>query len=124
MLETKEYEPCLVDIWQAGVVLFTMLTGKLPFKGSGNMADTLTRMRARLDLTLYAAYRSPDAQALLKGVLCYSPRDRFSMKRVRQSDWLLASHDQVAIGNFYLASNPRKTASSAAEEMLKRELGI
>lgn len=129
VLEMKEYEPRQVDLWQSGVVLFAMLTGTLPFGASTNTVDMLTRMRARLDLVFYSSYLTPEAQTLLRGVLSYSPKDRFTMKRARQCDWLMASttsacQDQVAIGNYYLVRNPRKTASSANEEMLKNELGI
>jgi serine/threonine protein kinase len=31
MIEGKNYEPIMVDIWSAGVILFAMVCGYLPF---------------------------------------------------------------------------------------------
>ncbi len=40
----KDYEGPIVDIWSSGVILFTMVTGHLPWKLKGNRIENLDDM--------------------------------------------------------------------------------
>lgn len=70
-----------VDLWAAGVVLYTMLAGKQPFK------TDLEIIEMEYDPTLLA-HCSPEAKSLLAGLLEKDPSKRLSLPASLEHPWL------------------------------------
>ena len=86
ILLNKGYEGFGVDIWSAGVVLYAMLGGTVPFKG--NNIDELH------DLIIKGEFKplkdiSPDATHLIKSILEVDPKKRISTKDILVHPWLI-----------------------------------
>ena len=74
-----------VDLWSAGVVLFAMLYGTVPFKGSS--MDELHQLIISGRYTLKEDI-SKDAIDLLRGLLEINPQRRLTIKQIYEHPWL------------------------------------
>ena len=84
ILRNKGYS-LSVDLWSAGVVLFAMLYGSVPFKG--------TSMEELHEMILNGRYLlkediSVEAMDLLRGLLEINPHKRLTIKQIYQHPWL------------------------------------
>lgn len=75
ILMDKGYEGFAIDIWSAGVVLYAMLYGTVPFKAN-NMTE-LQKMIIKANYTL-AEGISKDAKDLLRSLLEKEPSKRIT----------------------------------------------
>jgi len=73
-----------VDLWALGVVLYTMLAGREPFSKD---LDIIEKDFDKAPL----AQLSPEAQALLAGLLEKDPSKRLSLQQCREHAWLAAA---------------------------------
>lgn len=91
--------------------------------GSGISATAvLTEMQNGPNLPENAAVSlSTSAIQLLKGLLQSSPADRFTLARLRHSDWYRAGSTTTHIGNFYRVHCPRRITTSQQEADLKMQ---
>lgn len=74
-----------VDIWSAGVVLFAMLYGTVPFKAQS--------MEELHQLILKGKYLlkedvSEEARDMMRGLLEINPKKRLTIKQIYQHPWL------------------------------------
>ena len=86
ILINKGYEGFGVDIWSAGVVLYAMLSGTVPFKGNN--------LKELHDLIINGKYKeikgiSKEAEDLLKKILEVDPKIRIKTEEILNHPWLV-----------------------------------
>ncbi|CAB1118335.1 unnamed protein product [Ectocarpus sp. CCAP 1310/34] len=85
VIEGAGYDGRPADLWSAGVTLYTMLAGFLPFEAD-SIEETFARIRA-------ADFKRPpeismSAWSLLEGLLELNPRKRYPIADVRLHPWM------------------------------------
>ncbi|KAK6188542.1 hypothetical protein SNE40_004699 [Patella caerulea] len=78
-----------VDVWSAGVTLYNITTGTYPFEG-----DNIYKL---FECIGKGEYKIPDSvdqllASLIKGMLEFDPKKRFTIEQIRKHDWFRKKH--------------------------------
>ncbi|XP_031338136.1 peripheral plasma membrane protein CASK-like [Photinus pyralis] len=87
VVERRQYGKA-VDIWAAGVMLHLLLSGTLPFHGTGRrLLDTICRGKLYLDTAQFEII-SDSAKDLIKQMLTVDPSQRITIQEVLSHRWI------------------------------------
>ena len=92
LIKGLEYLGPKADLWSAGVVLFTMMCGHLPFEDANTQSLYQKILNARYKFT---ALLSSDLQALISNILVPDPELRYGLKQVQSNSWFKKTYQPV-----------------------------
>ena len=125
VIRAENYRGDKADIWSCGVILFAMLTGKLPFDSTGDRSD----WRDVIDAVLAGEYIIPQgvsqqAADLIFRILQRDPRQRISIKHMWQHP-LLKKYENLDStdhnGRPYIGPAPPLTIQDCGTPIKSRE---
>ncbi|MEQ2271599.1 MAP/microtubule affinity-regulating kinase 4, partial [Xenotaenia resolanae] len=90
LFQGKKYDGPEVDIWSLGVILYTLVSGSLPFDG-----QNLKELRERVLRGKYRVpfYMSTDCEGILRRFLVLNPAKRCSLEQIMKDKWINVGHE-------------------------------
>ncbi|XP_048853930.1 serine/threonine-protein kinase MARK2-like isoform X2 [Brienomyrus brachyistius] len=90
LFQGKKYDGPEVDVWSLGVILYTLVSGSLPFDGQNlkELRERVLRGKYRIPF-----YMSTDCENLLKKFLILNPSKRGSLEQIMKDRWMNVGHD-------------------------------
>lgn len=111
IISGEAYDPITVDIWSAGITLYAMLCGYLPFDDESKsvLYDKILACQYKMP-----KYVSPQAADLLNKILVRKVSDRLNIEQIKQHPWFNmhkpsvfadgylpnSKFSNIAVGNF------------------------
>ncbi|XP_005306992.2 serine/threonine-protein kinase MARK1 isoform X3 [Malaclemys terrapin pileata] len=91
LFQGKKYDGPEVDVWSLGVILYTLVSGSLPFDGQNlkELRERVLRGKYRIPF-----YMSTDCENLLKKLLVLNPIKRGSLEQIMKDRWMNVGHDE------------------------------
>uniref|UniRef100_A0A8C1MDZ2 non-specific serine/threonine protein kinase n=1 Tax=Cyprinus carpio TaxID=7962 RepID=A0A8C1MDZ2_CYPCA len=91
LFQGKKYDGPEVDVWSLGVILYTLVSGSLPFDGQNlkELRERVLRGKYRIPF-----YMSTDCENLLKKLLVLNPGKRGSLEQIMEDRWMNVGHEE------------------------------
>jgi len=86
MIQGKPYVGPEVDIWSLGVILYAMVTAKLPFNSSVSAMLEAKIVTGSYDIP---SHLSAECVSLIKAMLHPDPQQRITISKVKEHPWLV-----------------------------------
>ncbi|KAF8722080.1 hypothetical protein HU200_022712 [Digitaria exilis] len=90
VMEGRHYRGPEVDVWSCGVILYVMLSGRMPFEGA-DLSDVARKVRR--GSYVVPAWVSDDARDLIAGMLVVRQEKRATIAEVMAHRWLSSPAD-------------------------------
>jgi serine/threonine protein kinase len=106
------------DVWSCGVILYALVTGKLPFDD-----DNLQRLLQKVRCGLYhlPSYLPPQLRSLIHCMLTVDPKRRITIDGIKAHPWFLGEHDKSgSIDRSELPGNRAAPASPSVATETKK----
>ena len=84
MILKEGYKGSGVDIWSAGIVLFAMLSGTLPFQDENEVKQYQKIIKGKFRCPLSM---SKNAKNLIENILKTDPKERYTIFRIKKHPW-------------------------------------
>ncbi|KAJ8341352.1 hypothetical protein SKAU_G00336430 [Synaphobranchus kaupii] len=97
LFQGKKYDGPEVDVWSLGVILYTLVSGSLPFDGQNlkELRERVLRGKYRIPF-----YMSTDCENLLKRFLVLNPAKRGTLEQIMKDRWINAGCDDDELKPF------------------------
>ncbi|KAM4617543.1 serine/threonine-protein kinase MARK2 isoform 3-T4 [Discoglossus pictus] len=91
LFQGKKYDGPEVDVWSLGVILYTLVSGSLPFDGQNlkELRERVLRGKYRIPF-----YMSTDCENLLKKFLILNPSKRGTLEQIMRDRWMNVGHEE------------------------------
>ncbi|KAE8607520.1 hypothetical protein XENTR_v10011203 [Xenopus tropicalis] len=91
LFQGKKYDGPEVDVWSLGVILYTLVSGSLPFDGQNlkELRERVLRGKYRIPF-----YMSTDCENLLKKFLILNPAKRGTLEQIMRDRWMNVGHEE------------------------------
>uniref|UniRef100_A0A8C2WTP3 non-specific serine/threonine protein kinase n=1 Tax=Cyclopterus lumpus TaxID=8103 RepID=A0A8C2WTP3_CYCLU len=97
LFQGKKYDGPEVDVWSLGVILYTLVSGSLPFDGQNlkELRERVLRGKYRIPF-----YMSTDCENLLKKLLVLNPGKRGSLQQIMKDRWMNVGYDEKELKTY------------------------
>ncbi|XP_055025776.1 MAP/microtubule affinity-regulating kinase 3a isoform X1 [Misgurnus anguillicaudatus] len=97
LFQGKKYDGPEVDVWSLGVILYTLVSGSLPFDGQNlkELRERVLRGKYRIPF-----YMSTDCENLLKRFLVLNPAKRGTLEQIMKERWINAGYEDDELKPF------------------------
>ncbi|KAK6060455.1 kinase domain protein [Cooperia oncophora] len=91
LFQGKKYDGPEVDVWSLGVILYTLVSGSLPFDGQNlkELRERVLRGKYRIPF-----YMSTDCENLLKKFLVLNPARRGTLETIMKDRWMNIGYEE------------------------------
>uniref|UniRef100_A0A3Q2CMN4 MAP/microtubule affinity-regulating kinase 3 n=1 Tax=Cyprinodon variegatus TaxID=28743 RepID=A0A3Q2CMN4_CYPVA len=115
LFQGKKYDGPEVDVWSLGVILYTLVSGSLPFDGQNlkELRERVLRGKYRIPF-----YMSTDCENLLKKFLILNPSKRGSLEQIMRDRWMNVGYEEDELKP-YIEPQPDYKDPKRTDKMLR-----